>query len=166
MPDPVMLGGPRMPDPVDVPLPYLVMESFSWRLTGNMDKTKWTLRFTAAMQVGPNEFAPTSDHHTDVVFGTPHMIRAVALFVENCDDDAFASLKSLFEMQSQMRTKAYEPGPDEEVLSSDEIALEDAPEPKPVGDAECPKKGEHEPHVWDCTTPGFGGIAYCSGRGL
>lgn len=192
MPDPVMLGGPRMPDPVDVPLPALTHESFSWRLIGIGDDTskKWVLRLTAAMQVGPNQFAPTSDHHSDYVFTTAHMLRIVELLVQHGDDATIAQIASLVR-RSQVASVADTNGQPSDVgdpSAPDDVtaALEDAPDPEPdtpwrpeldppddeprsmrkLPRVECGRQGEHEPHEWASSDPdGKRQHVFCEGSG-
>lgn len=55
--------------PIDWPMPALTMRQFVFRILPEAGKGgQFIFRVTPAMQVGPQEFAPTTDTHFDFVF--------------------------------------------------------------------------------------------------
>lgn len=73
MPDVPILGSVQQ-SPVDLPLPTLVIAAHSFRvIAGAPGETRF--RYTPVMPVGPGQWAPSSDHHYEVIFTVDSLTR-------------------------------------------------------------------------------------------
>lgn len=68
-----ILGSVRQGGPLDVPLPTLVVKAMTYLIAVG-GPNELVLRYTPIMMVGPGQFAPTQDHHTELVFAVDNVV--------------------------------------------------------------------------------------------